>query len=104
MSFTSDRAFLDTNVIAWLFDNAATKKETIARELLQHAARNDYWISSQVIFELCAVAQKKTVRPLPREMLSELLTHLSQNLHTIDNTARDAQDALKIQQRHQISF
>lgn len=53
--------FLDTNVLAYQFDDADPMRQSIAREtLIQHAA--DAVISTQVLIELHAVLTRKLGR------------------------------------------
>lgn len=53
-----DRHFLDTNVIAYAFDDSDSRKQQIARHLLDtHAAH--FVISTQVLIELYSVCVSK---------------------------------------------
>lgn len=55
---SADRLFLDTNVVAYAFDDLDPRKQTIARHLLRtHAAQ--IVISTQVLIELHSVCTSK---------------------------------------------
>lgn len=80
----SDRAFLDTNVLVYLFDQDSPEKKRRAREILSAEAPQAV-ISTQVLQEFYVSVTRKLGRPLPEadaEAAVRDLAHL--DVHTVD--------------------
>lgn len=60
----ADRAFLDTNVLVYLFDHDEPAKTRRARELLAQAKPGELVLSAQVLSEFFVVVTRKLKRPL----------------------------------------
>jgi predicted nucleic acid-binding protein len=61
----TDRAFLDTNVLVYVFDGDAPAKQRRARELLLAAGRTgQYVVSTQILQEFYVAVTRKLARPL----------------------------------------
>ncbi len=56
--------FLDTNIIAYTFDETAEKKQAIAQQLLERAFKKEGVISYQVIQEFMNLALRKFKPPM----------------------------------------
>lgn len=66
--------FLDTNILAYAFDNTAPKKREIARSLIQIDL--PWKISWQVIQEFSSVGLHKFETPLDHSFLGDFLEHV----------------------------
>lgn len=69
-----DNVFLDTNVLAYLFDNNAAEKQQAARRVLESEKR--FVISTQVMLELHSVLTRKFAPPLPTPEAGRVLAAL----------------------------
>jgi predicted nucleic acid-binding protein len=64
----SDRVFLDTNVLVYLFDASAPGKQARTRALLEgEGTAGEAVISTQVLQEFYVAVTRKLARPLPEE-------------------------------------
>lgn len=64
----SERVFLDTNVLVYLFDNDAPEKQTKAREILEtRGLGGQVLLSTQVLQEFYVCVIGKLARPLDPE-------------------------------------
>lgn len=74
----SDRAFFDTNVLVYLFDEGSPDKQLRARELFdEHARTGRIVISPQVLQEFYVTVTRKLARPVVREDALATVTHLA---------------------------
>jgi len=63
-----DRAFVDTNVLVYLFDDDAPDKKARAREILaSRGSAGQLVISTQVLQEFYVAVTRKLLTPLPPE-------------------------------------
>jgi predicted nucleic acid-binding protein len=69
--------FLDTNVLAYAYDDGEPKKQDIARDYLSRAIEGEYVVSVQVLAELTAVLLHKFSTPITAEKMIMLLDALS---------------------------
>ena len=69
------RAFVDTNVLVYAFDDGATAKRDRARALLS-APPDPFVISAQVIGEFYVVVTRKLATPLAEEQASAAVAEL----------------------------
>lgn len=58
MSCTADKAFLDTNILVYLYSENEPEKQLIARELISDT-ESDYLISTQVVGEFINILFRK---------------------------------------------
>lgn len=64
----SDRAFLDTNVLVYLFDRSAPSKKARAQQILEtDGVLGRLVISTQVLQEFYVSVTRKLAKPLPEE-------------------------------------
>jgi len=63
-----DEVFLDTNIIAYAFDESDPNKKKICEELVEKAFKGEITgcVSNQVLGELFMVLTKKVRRPVPK--------------------------------------
>jgi len=60
---SAEPQFVDTNVLVYLFDNDAPKKQSRARQLLENEAE-DLVLSTQVLGEFYVTVTRKLAKPL----------------------------------------
>ena len=71
------RSFIDTNVVVYLFDNAASAKQVRARQLLQEEVSFGRAIlSTQVIQEFFVTVTRKLAKPLTYAAAASAVEHL----------------------------
>lgn len=96
--------FIDTNIILYSVTTSEIpeeiEKKWIARNLLE---RKNFGLSVQVLQEFWVNATGKFKEPLPRDMAIETIAFLEQ-YPIIDNTPELFHEALRIQERFQLSF
>ena len=73
-SYIGASVFLDTNVLAYLFDNNAAEKQQMARRVLESEKR--FVISTQVMLELHSVLTRKFAPPLSTPEAERVLAAL----------------------------
>ena len=74
----SGRAFFDTNVLVYLFDEDSPAKQTRARGLFDQSAREGLIVlSPQVLQEFYVTVTRKLARPLPPEAALEAVNLLN---------------------------
>jgi predicted nucleic acid-binding protein len=74
---SAERAFLDTNVLVYLFDHAEPVKTQRARDLLEQAKLGELALSAQVLGEFYVVVTRKLERPLDPVEASQAVDWLS---------------------------
>lgn len=79
------RAFLDTNVLGYLYDVSSPAKRQRAREVLQMEGPSAA-ISTQVLAELYVVLTRKLAVPLPEEDAEAVVRDLA-SLHVVETDA-----------------
>jgi predicted nucleic acid-binding protein len=100
----SDRTFLDTNVLVYLYDTDAPEKQRKARDVLERSpAQADLVISTQVLQEFYVTVTRKFSRSLPeREVL--LAMRGLRELATVQVDVEMIFEAIELGRRHQLSF
>ena len=104
MSEPSYLQFVDTNVLIYAHDISAGQKHSRARALMR-----DLWqsgegcLSIQVLQEFYVNVTQKVATPLPAEAAAQIVADLSAWEVHCPGT-EDVLDAIRLQQRHQISF
>lgn len=74
----SGRAFFDTNVLVYLFDEDSPDKQARAKKLFEAQARSGKIVlSPQVLQEFYVTVTRKLARPLSREDALAAVTHLN---------------------------
>ncbi len=75
----SDRVFLDTNVLVYVFDGDAAGKQEVAQRILSEAGRSGrHVLSTQVLQEFYVVVTRKLERPLTHEDAARAVTALAE--------------------------
>ncbi len=100
----SGKCFVDTNVLVYAQDRTAGVKYDVARQLLRELWESRQGVlSTQVIQEFCATLLRKIPRPLDYGAVVEALDDYIR-WEMVVNTPQAALEALRLQQRHQLSF
>jgi predicted nucleic acid-binding protein len=73
----ADKAFLDTNVLIYVFDHDDPVKTQRAQAVLEHARPGELALSPQVMGEFFVTATRKLARPLEPATASEALEWMS---------------------------
>lgn len=104
MSVDPSRVFVDTNILVYAHDRSAGQKHDRARSAL-----NTLWtsgggcLSIQVLQEFYVDITRKVPRPLDPRQAAEVIADLANwNMHS--PTAQDMLDAIRLQQRFDVSF
>jgi predicted nucleic acid-binding protein len=74
---SAERAFLDTNVLVYLFDHDEPDKEARARDILEQAEPGELVLSTQVLSEFYVVVTRKLKRPLDAARAAQAVDWLS---------------------------
>ncbi len=75
----SDRAFFDTNVLVYAFDQHEPEKQAVARRLIgQFGCEGQLVLSTQVLQELYVVLSKRGKRVLPAEEVAEIVNDFAE--------------------------
>lgn len=98
------RAFFDTNVLVYLFDNDAAEKQERARELLaQQAGSGQVLLSTQVLQEFFVAATRKLGRPLPVDDAARAIRRLAA-FQVVQVDTGMILEAIAVSKRFGISF
>ena len=102
MNYTDTKIFLDTNILAYIFDSRDIAKKTKAKELFSKLViENNCMISTQVLQELFNVVTKKL--KYSKEDAQKIITSLlNMNVHQVSTT--DIQIAMKISSESQFTI
>lgn len=102
MKYTTDRCFVDTNVLMYINSDFYAKKQKIGSDVLEALANNgNLWISTQVIQELFYNMTKISVVSR-EECIAIVRTYLKHNIVT--NDEKVILSAIEIQEKNQLSF
>ncbi|HEY5343552.1 MAG TPA: PIN domain-containing protein [Solirubrobacteraceae bacterium] len=74
---SAERAFLDTNVLVYLFDHDEPDKEQCARDILEQAEPGELVLSTQVLSEFYVVVTRKLKQPLDAAQAAQAVDWLS---------------------------
>jgi predicted nucleic acid-binding protein len=74
---SAERAFLDTNVLVYLFDHDEPAKKERAKQLLEQAKPGELALSVQVLGEFYVVVTRKLKRPLDTSAALQAVDWLS---------------------------
>jgi predicted nucleic acid-binding protein len=100
---TAERAFLDTNVLVYLFDHDEPAKTQRAQQLLEQAKPGELALSAQVMGEFYVTVTRKLARPLDTARAVEALEWLSL-LRVVALDAALVKTAIKTSRDAQISY
>lgn len=100
----SDKAFVDTNVLAYAFDQSSPERQRRASELLRDLVDRDRAVTSaQVLKELFVVLTRKIRTPLSVDAAVQIVDDLT-ILHVVDDTMPLLRKALAIHSSHSLSL
>ncbi len=100
----SDSAFIDTNVLVYLFDEGAPKKRDRARKrLASERAARDLIVSTQVLQELY-VALTRGAKPIAMPDVAERAVREVAALTTVQIDAALVLEAVVASRQHALSF
>ncbi len=98
------RAFIDTNILVYAYDDRDAGKQSMARELLANAVMDkNIVLSSQVVQEFCHVLMHKLKVVEPRimgEVIDDVLSPLTQHIPSPEFFLR----AIKLYEAYSLSF
>ena len=98
------RAFFDTNVLVYLFDNDAAEKQERARELLaRQAGSGQVLLSTQVLQEFFVAVTRKLSRPLPVDDAAQAIRRLAA-FQVVQVDTGMILEAIAVSKRFGISF
>ncbi|MCL2482993.1 MAG: PIN domain-containing protein [Propionibacteriaceae bacterium] len=92
--------FIDTNVLAYVFDHDTPQKRDIAQRLITEA---DFVISAQVLSELYVTLTRKLKTPVPVETAKQAIAELS-TLPVVATTPTLIASAIDTSIQHQVSY
>ena len=95
----SDRIFIDTNVLIYLYSKEKDKQQ-IVLSLLE--SEHTFWISTHVIMEFCNVLIKKL--KYTRKEVEVALEDFKENFEIIEVTLGTIEKALTIQEQYRYTF
>jgi predicted nucleic acid-binding protein len=100
----SDRSFVDTNVLVYLFDADAVDKQAAARRLLASAGEEgDLILSTQVLKEFYVSVTRKLGKPLPPDEALKATRALGE-LPVVQVDPETIYAAIELGRRFQLSF
>lgn len=96
-------AFVDTNVVVYVFDDDESEKQARARELLTASASEILVVSTQVLAEFYVTVTRKLARPLDVATARSAVAALSE-LPVVATDADLVLAAIELSDRYQISL
>jgi predicted nucleic acid-binding protein len=100
----SDKAFVDTNILVYAYDQSAREKQVTAQDLLKQLwMQKRGVVSSQVLQEFCVNVRRKFLRPLSVEQVREVISAYRE-WQLIVSSAESILRALEMEERYQLSF
>lgn len=101
----SGKAFLDTNVFVYSYDEREAVKRSIADGLIQSlAVSGEATISFQVIQEFFNIVMFKIPQRMPHDDAQQYLTTIFRPMHIVAPSITLLSDAIRIQQRYRLSW
>lgn len=101
----SDKAFVDTNVLVYLFDADEPQKQTRAQSLLEtEGVTGDLVLSTQVLQELYVTVTRKLAEPLPPERAFGVIRGFTTAMSVLGIDAQMVLDAIALSRQHVISL
>jgi predicted nucleic acid-binding protein len=103
MPFTSDRFFVDTNVLVYAHDLTAGAKHDRARDLVAQLWRDRTGVLSTQVLQELYVRLRKTRNPLPAEEARQIVAdYLRWDI--VGNTGDSVLAAVDLELRYRLSF
>jgi predicted nucleic acid-binding protein len=99
---SGDRAFVDTNVLTYLFDDAEPKKQQVARRRLE-SERREVFVSTQVLQELY-VSLTKGRAPIATPEIAERAVREAAAFSVVQIDTPLVLAAIETARQHQLSF
>lgn len=99
----SGRAFLDTNVLVYLFDSGEPIKQAAARRVLNEVREESLVLSTQVLSEFYVVVTRKLADPLDPATAARAVDQLAR-FHVTVIGSDTVRSAIITSQRHRLSF
>ena len=96
----SDRRFIDTNVLAYVFDNQSPAKSVRAKQILREGS---FVISSQVLGELYVTLTRKLTVKVPAQVAADAINELRLN-EVVPITAALVSAAVQTSVKSQLSY
>ena len=104
MSESSHLQFVDTNILIYAHDHSAGEKHVQARDLIRRLWHSgEGCLSIQVLQEFYVNATQKVAKPLTPDVAARIITDL-QVWQVHCPGVEDILDAIRLQERYQISF
>ena len=104
MSFMTDRTFLDTNILVYLFDHDSPRKQSIAQDILRRAVLSGRAsLSTQVLKEFYVTVTRKLQRLLDAKAALRAAKVFAA-LHVVQVDPRMIIKAIELSQTEQTSF
>jgi predicted nucleic acid-binding protein len=101
---SGSRAFFDTNVLVYLFDeDSPTKKERAIQVFAEHSRRGEIVLSPQVLQEFYVTVTRKLARPLANDKALEAVIHLD-SFASVAVDGRIVVRAIQLHQEAALSF
>lgn len=101
----SDRCFLDTNILVYLFDTSEPNKREKVKKLFTKLQKGRQGcISFQVVNEFIVIASQKITHPIPLDQIKGRLLFLQKSLHISPLYFETSLQAIELKQRYQYSF
>ena len=100
---SAERAFLDTNVLVYVFDHDEPEKAQRAKDLLEQAKPDELALSAQVLGEFYVTVTRKLRRPLDADLATQAVDWLSL-LKVISLDSALVKDAIQISRSSQLSY
>lgn len=100
-----NRQYVDTNVLVYAHDTSAGEKHSRAKALVEKLWQSpgSGCLSIQVLQEFYVTVTQKIQKPLKPQTAAQIVEYLS-NWHVHTPGCDDLLEAVKIQQRYEISF
>jgi predicted nucleic acid-binding protein len=74
----SDKAFFDTNLLVYAFDQGVQKKQDEAKRLIaEYGSAGNLVLSTQVLQEFYVVTTQKLAQPLSKQIAAEVVNDLA---------------------------
>ena len=99
----SDRAFVDTNIVVYLFDDDEPDKQTRAGEVLTETDETVFVVSTQVLAEFYVTVTNKLGRPLDPRSARQAVAELA-SLPVVSTDATLVRAGIDTAQAHRLSL
>ncbi len=101
----SDKAFLDTNVFVYSYDERDPVKQSIAGDLIRsYAVSGEATISFQVIQEFFNIVMFRIPARMPHNDAQQYLNTAFRPMHIVPSSLTLVSDAIRIQERYRLSW